>query len=303
MRLPPPVEAGGFCRRNTMIDPREDSDWTGGNGINAGLDRLLFPVLMGAVRDMRSLKATCSLLSLDGSIDYVALQQLSPERRGEFISAAGWVIGFVLATRLSIPRGVVRLSRKLIEVERQSPFYLELFAAAIAGESWRSEEMEGDAGRQMCIRCGKKASWLPVLNTPKKMPAELTWRMGRPENHIPMCGACRQKLFQEDGDGKGGRSRKVDLAWSLWGNRFEAYWDWYRAYENNGLPEDWDVIEYPLWPKEYGGNTWETGSGHIRDCAPRGPRGIIRSKNHQDALMRGLDESEQDTPLFFVLHY
>jgi hypothetical protein len=251
---------------------------------------------------MRSLKDTSRLFSSDGSIDYDALQRLSPERRGEFISAAGWVVGFVPATTTSIPRGVVKLSRKVIEVERQSPFYLELFAAAIAGEPWRSEEMEGDAGRQKCIRCGKNSLWLPVLSTPKKMPPELTWRMGRPENHIPVCGACRQKLFREDGDGKGGRSRKVDLAWSLWGNRFESYWDWYHAYENNGLPEDWDVIEYPLWPKEYGGNTWETGSGHVRDCAPRGPRGIIRSKNHQDALMCGLDESERDTPLFCVLH-
>jgi hypothetical protein len=302
MRLPPPAEAGGCCRRNTMIDQYWDSDTTGGTDINDGLDRLLISVLRVAVRDMRSLKATSRLFSPDGSIDYVALQQLSPERRGEFISAAGWVIEFVPATRISIPRGVVRLSRKVIEVERQSPFYLELFAAAIAGEPWRSEEMEGDAGRQKCIRCGKNSSWLPVLSTPKNMPPELTWRMCRPENHIPLCGACRQKLFRGDRDGKGCRSRKIDLAWSLWGNRFESYWDWYRAYENNGLPEDWDVIEYPLWPKEYGGNTWETGSGHVRDCAPRGPRGIIRSKNHQDALMCGLDESERDTPLFCVLH-
>jgi len=251
---------------------------------------------------MRSLKDTSRLFSSDGSIDYDALQRLSPERRGEFISAAGWVVGFVPATTTSIPRGLVKLSRKVIEVERQSPFYLELFAAAIAGEPWRSEEMEGDAGRQKCIRCGKNSLWLPVLSTPKKMPPELTWRMGRPENHIPVCGTCRQKLFRGDGDGKGCRSRKIDLAWSLWGNRFESYWDWYHAYENNGLPEDWDVIEYPLWPKKYGGNTWETGSGHVRDCAPRGPRGILRSKNHQDALMCGLDESERDTPLFCVLN-
>jgi len=285
-----------------MIDQYLDSDTTGGTDINAGLDRLLFSVLRGAVRDMRSLKDTSRLFSSDGSIDYDALQRLSPERRGEFISAAGWVVGFVPATTTPIPRGVVKLSRKVIEVERQSPFYLELFAAAIAGEPWRSEEMEGDAGRQKCIRCGKNSLWLPVLSTPIKMPPELTWRMGRPENHIPVCGTCRQKLFRGDGDGKGCRSRKVDLAWSLWGNRFESYWDWYRAYENNGLPEDWDVIEYPLWPKEYGGNTWETGSGHVRDCAPRGPRGIFRSKNHQEALMCGLDESERDTPLFCVLH-
>jgi hypothetical protein len=285
-----------------MIDQYWDSDTTGGIDINAGLDRLLFSVLRGAVRDMRSLKDTSRLFSSDGSIDYDALQRLSPERRGEFISAAGWVVGFVPATTTSIPRGLVKLSRKVIEVERQSPFYLELFAAAIAGEPWRSEEMEGDAGRQKCIRCGKNSLWLPVLSTPKKMPPELTWRMGRPENHIPVCGTCRQKLFRGDGDGKGCRSRKIDLAWSLWGNRFESYWDWYHAYENNGLPEDWDVIEYPLWPKKYGGNTWETGSGHVRDCAPRGPRGILRSKNHQDALMCGLDESERDTPLFCVLN-
>jgi hypothetical protein len=118
MRLPPTAEAGGFCRRNSMIDQYLDSDTTGGTDINAGLDRLLFSVLRGAVRDMRSLKDTSRLFSSDGSIDYDALQRLSPERRGEFISAAGWVVGFVPATTTSIPRGVVKLSRKVIEVER-----------------------------------------------------------------------------------------------------------------------------------------------------------------------------------------
>jgi hypothetical protein len=286
------------CYLFSVIDPHRDGDWSGATDVNASLERLLSSVLRGAFQDMRSFKDTKRLFNPDGSINYEELQKLTPERRGEFLSAAGFVVGYVPVTNI-IPREVVKLSRKVINAEKRSPYYLELFAAAVAGESWRSEEMEGDAGRQKCIRCGKNASWLTVLNTPDRMPPELTWRMSRPENYIPICGMCRQKLLRGDDDGGVKvRSRKIDLAWALWGNRFEAYWNWYRAYENNNLPRDWDVIEYPLWPKEYGGDTWETGSGHVLDCAPRGPRGILRSKIHRDALMRGLNESQRYIPIY-----
>jgi len=35
------------------------------------------------------------------------------------------------------------------------------------------------------------------------------------------------------------------------------------------LPAGWDLNDYLLWPREYGGSTWALGSGAIQHCAPR----------------------------------
>ena len=276
--------------------------------INAGMDRLIFQVLVGAVRDLRSLKDTKNLINEDGGINMEAVRKLSPERRGEFLSAAGWVVSFVPLTNMALPREVIHLSRRVLNAEKQSPYYPELFAAAFAGQAWKARDLQGDIGKQQrCIRCGRPATWIPVLPAQENMPAELAWRMGRPENHIPVCVNCREMLFRGNGHSESSRRKKIDLAWYLWGPRFEAFWAWYKGCAENNLPQDWDVFEFPLWPEDFGGKTWETGSGRYCHSAPRGPKGIVRTARHRQALKRGLvvskSVSNQDTPSPFDVRY
>jgi hypothetical protein len=38
--------------------------------------------------------------------------------------------------------------------------------------------------------------------------------------------------------------------------------------------------EYPLWPKSYGGDTWETGSGALKHVAAGWPKSVYRTKEH-----------------------
>jgi hypothetical protein len=80
---------------------------------------------------------------------------------------------------------------------------------------------------------------------------------------------------------------QIDLAWGLWGPRFEAFWSWHKAMQDNCLPA-WDQYAYPLWPQEFGGNTWETGSGSLQFAEPRPPQTISRDEDHMSALRRAL---------------
>jgi hypothetical protein len=295
---------GGDSKRNQKTHSLL-TDWgdlgpgqrAGGVDVSASLERIAFAVLAGAVKDMRSMKDTRRLYLHDGSIDLDEYRRLSPERRGELLSAAGLVAS--LAPSLGIiPEGAVKLSKEVLKAEWDSPYRQELYAAAVAGQAWKAEEMEGETSRiQGCLRCGIRCRWLPVLTLPEDTPAEMTWRLGRPENHIPVCKKCRKDL----GLGKEDKSKDIDLAWSLWAARFEGLWQWYLAEKGDRLPKDWDREEYPLWPKEYGGAAWETGSGHLLHCAPRGPRGIIRTKAHEEAFARVLDDRKGDTPFNIVL--
>ena len=276
----------------------EPSPRMGGVDVNASFERIAFAVLAGAVQDMRSIKDTRRLRLLDGSLDLDEYRRLSPERRGELLSAAGLVASLAPTLKI-IPEGAIKLSKKVLDAEWDSPYRQELYAAAIAGQAWRPEDMEGDTSRrQGCLRCGAQCGWLPVLLLPADTPTEITWRLSRPENHIPVCRRCRKVL----GLGKGNKSRDIDLAWSLWADRFAGLWQWYLAVQQKRLPENWDKEEYPLWPREYGGTTWETGSGHLLHCAPRGPRGITRTQVHEDAYARALDGAGEDTPPSLVLH-
>jgi hypothetical protein len=53
------------------------------------------------------------------------------------------------------------------------------------------------------------------------------------------------------------------------------------------MPE-WDKLAYPLWPKEYGGAAWETGSGALEYATPRLPNGVARTANHDEVFWRAL---------------
>ena len=58
--------------------------------------------------------------------------------------------------------------------------------------------------------------------------------------------------------------------------------------KNNRLPKDWDLYTHPLWPADFGGEGWETGSGALKFAEPRPPHQVIRDEQHMQALRRGL---------------
>ena len=154
-------------------------------------------------------------------------------------------------------------------------------AASVAGVPWK-----GDFSNA-CLRCGKGGSWRPAVLPPSDV-GDSVWRYERPENAVPLChkcAACLKWNHQED--------VRIDLAWGLWGPRFEAFWRWHTAARKNNLPNYWDKLAYPLWPSRFGGQTWESGSGAETHADPRPPQGIPLSGMHQDALGRWLGVEKQ----------
>ena len=132
------------------------------------------------------------------------------------------------------------------------------------------------------MRCGKPGSWRPILCPNFDAPVEVAWRYQRPENAVPICHHCTETL-----DLLRDESMQIDLAWGLWGPRFEAMWQWHRALKNNHLPQ-WDQYAYPLWPTEFGGDCWASGSGALKFAEPRPPHAIERNERHMAALRRAL---------------
>jgi hypothetical protein len=189
------------------------------------------------------------------------------------VSSAGFILDLSHAWHL--PDGAVKLSYSVLKAEE--PYLDEIVAASVAGIPWRHEFPNH------CIRCGKSASWRPILNPAPNAPVEILWRYQRPENAIPICHHCTEtlNLLRDE-------SLQLDLVWGLWGPRFEAFWGWHRAMKNNRLPKYWDMYTHPLWPADFGGEGWETGSGALKFAEPRPPHQVIRDEQHMQALRRGL---------------
>ena len=232
------------------------------------LQALLFALLSDAVADIRRIREAHG---------YDVQPEIQRNRfalweRGQMVSSAGFLLDFSRAVNL--PSGAVRLSREVLEVE--APHMDELLAASVAGIPWRNEFPNN------CMRCGKPGSWRSVLSASENTPLEVTWRYQRPENAVPLCHHCAKTLnFLRD------EALRIDLVWGLWGPRFEALWNWHKALSENRLPA-WDTNSHPLWPSEFGGKIWETGSGAL-DCAePRPPHGVARAEQHETALRRAL---------------
>ncbi|WP_376793351.1 hypothetical protein [Thermoflexus sp.] len=123
---------------------------------------------------------------------------------------------------------------------------LELFEVA-RGKSWRFWE---EFRRFPCAVCGRPGRWRQVLPA-EALPLKMAWRLRRPENHVPLCDACRRSY-------QGGR--RVAIAARIWGARFEAL---QRLIQDPGC--SWDRRRYPLWPAAFGGNDWREGSGRFLD--------------------------------------
>jgi hypothetical protein len=270
---------------------------------DASLDRLIFEVIKAAVADVRSVKNTGWIYRKDGTIDPEGINKLPPKRRGEYLNAAGFIVDLVPELLETLPPGAVSISEDIMNAEPVE-YHVELYAAAVASDTWTSAEME-----RGCLRCGTRCGWREVVRVPDGLPAELAWRFARPENHVPLCKICIRTMKLAERDDRDGVM--LDLAWGLWGRRFEAFFRWYQVMQNGNLPKSWDRITYPLWPEDFGGRTWEDGSGHLACCSVRGPAGVVGSDMQRRAMERGLNviprgkikRATGDTPSLFMLHF
>ena len=243
--------------------------WEAGSRI----DSLLFALFAQAMADLRRVREAGG-----GEVKRDMLRRkFNLWERGQFASSAGFVMDF--CDLYSLPETAVSLSRDLIRAEH--PYMDELMAASIGSMPWR-QVFQG-----VCLRCGASARWKTALSAPPDTAPEIAWRYLRPENAVPLCRACTMTTeFLKKPD------LRIDLAWGLWGPRFEALWKWHQGLAKNQLP-DWDKLAYPLWPQEYGGATWETGSGALEFATPRPPNGVARTSRHDEIFWRAI--SVKDT--------
>ncbi|MCC6986390.1 MAG: hypothetical protein IT309_08175 [Anaerolineales bacterium] len=263
----PKVEYRPFVETILSVSP--DLPQSGAMDPGARMDSLLFALLAEAVSDIRRIRETHR-----GEVKpEIQRKKFEAWERGQIVSSAGFLLDFSRAWNL--PEGAVKLSHSVLRAEE--PYLDEIVAASVAGIPWRHEFPNH------CMRCGKPASWRPILHPVANAPVEILWRYQRPENAIPICHHCTEtlNLLRDE-------TLQFDLVWGLWGPRFEAFWQWHRAMKNNRLPKDWDTYAFPLWPREFGGEGWETGSGALKFAEPRLPHQIIRNEPHLQALYRGL---------------
>jgi len=233
------------------------------------MDSLVFALLAEAVADLRRIREAHGL-EVQPEIQR---SRFAAWERGQIVSSAGFLLDF--SQDWCLPEGAVKLSYLVLKAEE--PYLDEIVAASVAGIPWRHEFPSH------CMRCGKPASWRPILQPSKQIPVEMLWRYGRPENAIPICHHCTETL-----DLLRSEALQLDLVWGLWGPRFEAFWRWHRALRNQHLPASWDLYAYPLWPREYGGMTWESGSGGLQHAEPRPPQAVAREPQHLAALRGAL---------------
>ena len=253
---------------NTIISISPDLPQSGAMDASIRMDSLLFALLAEAVADIRRIRE-----AHQGEVkSEIQRRKFEAWERGQIVSSAGFLLDFSRAWNL--PDGAVKLSYSVLRVEE--PYLDHLVAASVAGIPWR-HEFPND-----CMRCGKPGSWRPILNPPPDAPVEIAWRYQRPENAIPICHHCTETL-----DLLRSEALQLDLVWGLWGPRFEAFWQWHRAMKNNHLPK-WDQYAFPLWPPEFGGATWESGSGALKHAEPRPPHEVTRNEQHMTALRRAL---------------
>jgi hypothetical protein len=282
--LPPLGDLRALLERSTGVPSAAWDEYT-------SPDRLLDRVLEQAVADMRR---AYEAHQRSGPVRPEVLRaRFAPWERGDLCTAAIMILD--RAAIDSIPHSAVSFSYQILQVER--PHLEELAAASLAGQPWRMDFP------QECLRCGKAASWRRALTPPPELSVELTWRYERPENAVPLCKHCAYRLGWSKRDGL-----RIDLAWGLWGPRFESFWMWHSAPEQGAFPRDWDRETHPLWPPQFGGDGWETGSGAKEHAEPRPPQGVARAQVHQAALARALGvrldaRPRRDTLPQFLLKY
>jgi hypothetical protein len=235
---------------------------------------LVFALFADALADLRRVKSVCIV---NGEVDPAKLKtRFAPWERGKIVGSAGFVIDYSDSVTWRIPAGAIELSHQALQIEKD--YHDELLAASAAGLPWQAEFPN------KCMRCGKGGSWRFALPIPPGMPVEISWRLERPENAVLLCHNCVETTrFSID------EHVRRDLAWALWGARFDALERWYMAARNlNGcrLPKDWSRESYPLWPKEFGGTDWASGSGATKHCVLRDPKNVRRTPKQQKTLTK-----------------
>ena len=247
----------------------------GGVDADTGIKDLIFALFAASVADLRRVRSVCGISGYGRVDPEIIRNHFSPWERGKILASAGFILDCRIEAQISIPDGAISLSRQMLDVE--NAFQDELFAAALAGGPW-----EKDFSRT-CIRCGKNASWRFVLSS-ENLPPELAWRLKRPENAVPLCRDCTRKLHFAKNE-----QVRRQLLWGLWGPRFEALESWFWAVRGEGvyrLPRNWSKAEHPLWPKEFGGIDWASGSGDLINCVPREPKEIRRTQAQKKVLAK-----------------
>lgn len=237
---------------------------------------LVFALFADALADLRRVKSVCIV---GGEVAPEKLRaKFAPWERGQIIGSAGFVVDYTSSVTWRIPHGAVELSHEILQIEKD--YHDELMAASAAGTPWQREISN------KCIRCEKGGSWRFALPIPAKMAPEISWRLERPENAAPLCRDCAETLkFSADAQ------VRYDLVSALWGARFDALQRWYNAaqhLEGYRIPKDWALEQFPLWPKEFGGNDWASGSGATKYCAPREPQTVRRTQKQQKILAKML---------------
>lgn len=233
---------------------------------------LIFALFADALADLRRVKSVCIVA---GQVDVEKLKgRFAVWERGKIVGSAGFVIDYSASVSWRIPAGAIEISHEVLYLEKD--YHDDLLAASVAGVPWQKELPN------KCLRCGKGGSWRTALPIPPGMPVEISWRLERPENAAPLCHDCVDTIkFSTSED------VRRNLAWGLWGARFEALERWYLAVLNQKgyrVPRDWSKENHPLWPKEFGGNDWASGSGEVKHCAAREPKNVRRTPKQQKTL-------------------
>jgi hypothetical protein len=239
---------------------------------------LVFALFADALADLRRVKSVCIV---NGEVNPHSLKnKFAPWERGKIVGSAGFVVDYTSSVTWRIPNGAIELSHEILQIEKD--YHDELVAASAAGVPWQREISN------KCIRCAKGGSWRFVLPILAEMAPEISWRLERPENAVPLCHDCVETTkFVAD------QQIRMEFVWALWGARFDALERWYKAVQNlDGyrLPRDWSREQYPLWPKEFGGADWASGSGAIKYCGPRDPQNVRRTPKQQKILVKMLSK-------------
>ena len=232
--------------------------------------QLVFELIRSAVEELKGIK--------DFGKDIPRRLKNMPEWRcGQILSDASFIVDVQGTVPYDIPSSALKLSTNLLQMTLDQDEQAEILAAAIAGMPW---ELEAP-----CFRCGCIANkWRPILKPTTNIPRVSSWRLERPENHIPICFYCADNWYR-DAD----QDLQIALGYAYWGSRFEALHQWYENAKAGRLPAQWNLDDYPLWPAEYGGLTWALGSGAIQHCAPR-PGNVDRNERHLQRIRHLVEE-------------
>jgi len=214
---------------------------------------LVHALWVQAVSDMRLVHEVSPVS--DGRSIHTLKKTFAPFERGRIVGSAVFLLE--CEGMVEFPSGALVLARKVFEMEKNAGYLGDLLAASIGGAPWKFS--------QECL-CGRRVgSWRPVFSPPVGMPIEKSWRYRRPENHVVLCYRCAARF------GWRVEAVRVQLAAALWGHRFEAFTRLHHGSQRDCLPSDWDPTSHPLWPADFGGATWHSGSGSLASADPRPP--------------------------------